>query len=149
MRGSMLGPVVSSQPAAKRHPPVNTSQIKEMRGPQDPGKVPAAASCCQALGQFPCVALAPFQGAAKSLHPANLLAAEPCPALAEATCLHRQQDGPRAQVQPWAAGDVSPAPALLRAPPFLLCGTGPLTSEEDPTASSAQASTVQSPTLHP
>lgn len=30
----MLGPVVSSQPDAKRHPSVNTSQIKEMRGPK-------------------------------------------------------------------------------------------------------------------
>lgn len=112
-RGSMLGPVVSSQPAAKRHPPVNTSRIKEMRGPQAPGKAPAAASHWQALGQFPCVALAPFQGAAKSPHPANPRTAELRSALAEPTCLHGLQDAPRAQVQPWAAGGVSPAPALL------------------------------------
>lgn len=115
-RRSMLGPVVSTQPAAKCHPPVNTSQIKVMQGPQTPGKVPAVASCWQALGQFPCVAVAPFQGEAKSPHPTNPLVADLQPALSEATCLHGLQDAPRALVQPWPTGDVSPAPALLLSP---------------------------------
>lgn len=112
----MLGPVVSSQPAAKCHPSVNTSQIKVMQGPQTPGKVPAIASCWQALGQFPCAALAPFQGEAKSPHTANPLTADLQPALSGATCLHGQQDAPRALVQPWPTGDISPAPALLLKP---------------------------------
>lgn len=104
----MPGPVVSSQPAAKCHPLVNTSQIKVMQGPQAPGKVPVMASCWQALGQFPCVALAPFQGEGKSLQPANPLAADLQPAPSEVTFLHGQQDAPRA----WC----SPAPALVLSP---------------------------------
>lgn len=52
-------------------------------------------------------------------------------------------------MQPWAPGDVSLAPALLRAPLLLLYGTGPLTPEQDPTANPVQASPTQSPTLHP
>ncbi|KAL2302855.1 LOW QUALITY PROTEIN: hypothetical protein Nmel_010307 [Mimus melanotis] len=79
----MLGPVVSSQPAAKCHSPVNTSQIKVMQGPQTPGKVPA--SQLLALGQFPCVALVPFQGEARSPHPTNCLEADLQPVLSELT----------------------------------------------------------------